>query len=372
MYLTHFGMTDYSARIQEKIHNSSQTPSLKIVPVRTVNRDLSLLMNKPLYLLNLSIYVGCSKLTLKFETLGVTQEVVDSLKNRNATPPSITVFPHLAAQANILRGRRKKLQQQHLIYWEPFWVCHEEKLPLVLQEIEQLESQIDELRAMVLDSYDASYKEYLESIIHLGRTANLSESEIDRVFERYAQKFPTRDYIARNFRLELWGPVFIPSLIQQADQDSQLNHALAERERSAAEIEQVRALTQLQRRWREGVEEGLQTTLHQAQQEIISVFADCLDTLESLEPGKVSHRAQQKLEVTIERIYTLASFSETSMEEFIHEISSLVKLSSLTPVESGNALASRLQGLRQKFTQEVVSVLDTPGHRNLADWLILD
>lgn len=342
---------------------ATQFNELKVTSIH--RRDLDLIQNQPIFSISLMIHVGAGRLSLRFEELGLAQPVVDVLKKAHASAPSIVIFPELQAHARTLQYRRKCLQERFMIRFEPFWVVHSRNLPEVHAEIKAMSEELDGLRQQVLDAYAAAYTRFLQTVAELASNAGLNSVGVAQALDAYADRFPTCEKVAQDFRLELFGPVAIPSLVEQVRENTELAAAVARQE-------EIDALRILQRSWQQQIQQSLGNAVRSARDEVCALIADSLSDIEGHQSGGlITPAARDRLHRTCERLQTLVNF-DGSLGELVSEVSQVHSLFLATSTGRSATLAQKIQALRSQLRTELAQLHTAgDGHRALAEWVEL-
>lgn len=336
-------------------------------------RNLELIRDKAIYMLSISVHTGSFRVTIDCRDLGVNDEFTDAVEaGEGKHIIRIPIFAELVKSGTRLASMRARIQKK-MVYSEPYWFCPEEQMDAVSQGVSELLAACEELRAEALTAYDEGYTDYLRRVAAI-LVRVTPEDQLEEKLEEYAGLFPTREDVENNFRVEIQGPIRVPSLIEQSGEDARLAANLAQETEARQRLELLeaenQATRQLQAEWSNSIRESLSQSLASARDEILGTVADTLERLEGVEPGRIPKQMERALNTNLQRLEALVSF-DSSLSDLVQRTNELrqVATTSISP----ESLQERLNRFKANLQQEAESLRGTgKGHKALAQWMIID
>lgn len=341
--------------------------------MRDRQRNLEAMWQQAIYMLRISVSVGCSTLKVDYKDLDLKPEVLESLETNRVKPGTMTVFEALEQAANEIRYACKKIQKKYLVYVEPFWFCSEKDLEAVSQEIEGMRSQCEALCEEVLTGYRDGYESFLRRVTAILYAAGLRDEDLANAQETYSGAFPSYHKIRTHFRVNVeWGGR-VPSILEAAEGNAALSEsvvrklkaktetqalegqlrALKDQERLAREAasRESEAVRRLQREHESTVRNAFRHSIGQARTQIESLIGEALSAIEAKTDGTIHAHTKRKLEANLARMETLLSF-DSSLAELVKQVGAVQNLAFQAEGGQAEQLTERLAAMRQLMEQE--------------------
>lgn len=323
-------------------------------------RNFDLFREESIYLFGINVYQGIGMRRIEWQHLGLKPETIESLKENKASTPSLTVFNGLKEKASKLNSMRARIQRRYMVYSQPYWFIKECDLENAADEIQEMRSQFTQFQNELLENYDVEREDYLLKVGKILQSTGVEGTDLERALTHYVIYFPSKEKVMADFRLEFTGPVRIPSIKEQSEQDAQL----AETENR---IQSANILQQLQLEYANNVRAKFNEAVDEAKDEIYAILAEQLTKLEEVGNKRINKRIKNSLENALDRISILTGYDES-----LAEISkSFGAIAFSAKVNQRSQMLERIAELRQKLSDEVNLISnEKQGHKALAQWII--
>ena len=343
---------------------------LEILPQTNNNDDARLQEQKrnfesfreeSIYLLSIAIHQGIGTRKFDWKYLGLKPATVESLIENNISPPTIKVFAGLNKKATKLNSIKERIQRKYMVYAQPYWFVRECDLEKASVEIQELRRTCDSFRNQALNEYELERDAYLQKVKNVCQTAGLTNDDLELAIAHYLSYFPSREKVIRDFRVEFSGPVRIPSIREQMEQDA----ILAE---SQNRLNEANIIAQLQAEHSRNIRAKFQEAMSEAKDEIYGILAEQLSKLESIGNNEINNRTRSTLEKAIERMSILLGY-EGGLQRVAQNFASIVKSSQ--HLDQRNVMLTQIANLKEQLKDEVdLLTFEGKGHRALAQWML--
>jgi DNA-binding transcriptional ArsR family regulator len=358
--------------------NGNLNPAIEIrqgIPVQ--ERQVAELYEESFFVFQkISLYGGHGLLSLPFESLGLSAEVIAVLKDNRASKPLIHIFEEHSATVSRLRSRISRLQRKYMYRLEPYWAVAEKNLDVVLASLSAIDAQIEEEKTNLLAGYEAHHNRFLETIASISLASNENADQTFEVVKHYAERFPKPEALRNNFRLAILGPTRLPSMQEQTRRDAESLAALAEIKRARAEHNAAETLLKMQERTAQEMNRLVRELCLSVQDELYSVIAEVLGQLETLTQSagkaKLSAKKQSAIETALASLSKLSDLGASPLDAVTGEIKALcqAQLAPTSPTHQGQQdLKMRIQQLRAELIAQVPEDHSSEGNKRLWGWL---
>lgn len=244
---------------QEEIENTVKAETkqefseidLSVLTQRTSNPLLKIL-DKPVYLV--SLVIECSapqSMALSPETLGLTAEEVNVLKQNRITSPRVQYLKVVERVIGNLKTRRAEFYRG-LFQHNNLWFCTEEQLQSKLEIYNDirgvyLEEKKELIRAEYYNEIDSLTSRVMNVLQNIRSTETSRRLEI---LNNLKSRVPTLDAVLNGLTVSLNGPFKIPSLKECIHEDNELQEL-------TNEAKELACAEKLQQEFYEKSQEGL-------------------------------------------------------------------------------------------------------------------
>lgn len=337
------------------------------VHVTRRKRQLAHIRDQALYLFTISVHGGFDSISLDFRDLGLNAEVVATLQRSDITPGKMPLFRDYKRVINKLSGHRAKIYRRFTVYLGDFYAFPEPDFPAVLEELEAMQAELEEYKAEVVSAHAEGRKAFIERVSAVLTAAGLSEAEVERGADRYASRFPTVADIHEKLRIDWVGPIRIPSLKEQAKEESELAAALAVEAEAEEKTAALYARQQLQQEWVNKVRARFDAALAGVQDEVFASIAEVLEPLSTQRYHALSSAKRKVIEERLERLQSIVNL-DGAWSEIFSQVSGLVEFAKNNhALKVQQQIVAFRQQLRSDFSIDASS---GQGHRALAEWLM--
>jgi hypothetical protein len=359
--------------------------------IQTAHRNLKPLRTEEIYLFGISVSVGVGSLTIRCKDINLNLELAEEIERSDGSYiVKIPIFKALVKKGNKLATKRADIQRRFLRYASPYWYVTRADMPALRDAIAELLDSADRLRAEALDSYDQQFANYLEKLEQVLIKAGESDPQrIEYLLSLYSNKFPSRQDICACFGVTLEGPIKIPSLVEEAQNNADLAQALATEDKALLDqqtVENRRALQQreeqaikeMQDYYIESLKESLAVGIRNAQDDAYGLIADMLSSIEKIDdPSRIRTSLKQRLDSKLQQLQTAINYiaacdTDTNLPQFYEQIRQIKVLT--TSSVSPETLKATLETLRSRMCSEFEQVFSSSktGHRALAQFLMFE
>ncbi len=330
----------------------------------------------------ISLYGGNGQLSLPFESLGLSAEVIEVLKGNRASKPLIRIFEEHSRIVIRLRSKIARLQGKFMYRLEPYWAVPEKSLEALLTGFNDIDTHIEIEKRLLIADYEKHYTQFLETIAGIAHAQSGDMDQALNVLRIYAERFPEPAEIHSNFRLAILGPTRLPSMQEQAQRDAAVMSALAETKRAQAEYNAAQSLERMQERTAQEMQRLMQQLCLNVQEELYGAMAEVLGQLETLTKGKgkanLSITKQAAIEEALESLAKLGELGANPLNSIASQMESLyqqqvIKLgkdaSKGTKSQAQQELKTRIQTIKQELEAQLPEDSSSAGNRKLWEWL---
>jgi hypothetical protein len=330
----------------------------------------------------ISLYGGNGQLSLPFESLGLSAEVIEVLKGNRASKPLIRIFEEHSRIVIRLRSKIARLQGKFMYRLEPYWAVPEKSLEALLAGFNEIDEQIESEKKLLIADYEKHYTQFLETIAGIAHAQSGDMDQALNVLRIYAERFPEPTEIQSNFRLAILGPTRLPSMQEQAQRDAAVMSALAETKRAQAEYDAAQSLERMQERTAQEMQRLMQQLCLNVQEELYGAMAEVLGQLETLTKSKgkanLSATKQAAIEEALESLAKLGELGANPLNGIASQMESLYQqqvaklgreASKGTKSQAQQELKSRIQAIKQELEAQLPEDSSSAGNRKLWEWL---
>jgi hypothetical protein len=330
----------------------------------------------------ISLYGGNGQLSLPFESLGLSAEVIEVLKGNRASKPLIRIFEEHSRIVIRLRSKIARLQSKFMYRLEPYWAVPEKSLEALLAGFNEIDEQIESEKKLLIADYEKHYTQFLETIAGIAHAQSGDMDQALNVLRIYAERFPEPAEIQSNFRLAILGPTRLPSMQEQAQRDAAVMSALAETKRAQAEYDAAQSLERMQERTAQEMQRLMQQLCLNVQEELYGAMAEVLGQLETLTKGRgkanLSISKQNAIEEVLESLAKLGELGANPLNGIASQMESLYQqqvakmgrdASKGMKSQAQQELKTRIQTIRQELEAQLPEDSSSAGNRKLWEWL---
>jgi hypothetical protein len=330
----------------------------------------------------ISLYGGNGQLSLPFESLGLSAEVIEVLKGNRASKPLIRIFEEHSRIMIRLRSKIARLQGKFMYRLEPYWAVPEKSLEALLAGFNEIDTYIEIEKKLLIADYEKHYTQFLETIAGIAHAQSGDMDQALNTLRIYAERFPEPAEIQANFRLAILGPTRLPSMQEQAQRDAAVMSALAETKRAQAEYDAAQSLERMQERTAQEMQRLMQQLCLNVQEELYGAMAEVLGQLETLTKSKgkanLSATKQSAIEEALESLAKLGELGANPLNGIASQMESLYQqqvaklgrdASKGTKSQAQQELKSRIQTIKQELEAQLPDDTSSAGNRKLWEWL---
>jgi hypothetical protein len=330
----------------------------------------------------ISLYGGNGQLSLPFESLGLSAEVIEVLKGNRASKPLIRISEEHSRIVIRLRSKIARLQGKFMYRLEPYWAVPEKSLEALLVGFNEIDEQIESEKKLLIADYEKHYTQFLETIAGIAHAQSGDMDQALNVLRIYAERFPEPAEIQSNFRLAILGPTRLPSMQEQAQRDAAVMSALAETKRAQAEYDAAQSLERMQERTAQEMQRLMQQLCLNVQEELYGAMAEVLGQLETLTKSKgkanLSATKQAAIEEALESLAKLGELGANPLNGIASQMESLYQqqvaklgrdASKATKGQAQQELKTRIQAIKQALEAQLPEDSSSTGNRKLWEWL---
>lgn len=239
------------------------------------------------YMISVTIRVGFGTISLKSDSLK-SEAIAKALKENGVrskdTLPLFEVHSggkkiSLTQAGTALSTILDRLQSRYMICSgsRRWWFVAEDDMPAIAAGLEEMEQE----RVRLLSELQAVYDD-ARDLFQLRLTNILSTANRMNEFDAYARKFPAWQEIEQEFRIEVDGPVRVPSLTELAKQEPDMQ------------------------RWMHNIHAQIERDLPKLIDDACDTAAEFLGRLEQVEPANLNSTQANQLTRSQERLESLA------------------------------------------------------------------
>jgi hypothetical protein len=367
---------------QEAQPNQAKSPRTSTsVPVK--ERIVTELYEESFFVFQkISLYGGNGQLSLPFESLGLSAEVIEVLKGNRASKPLIRIFEEHSRIVIRLRSKIARLQGKFMYRLEPYWAVPEKSLEALLAGFNDIDTHIEIEKKLLIADYEKHYTQFLETIAGIAHAQSGDMDQTLNVLRIYAERFPEPAEIQSNFRLAILGPTRLPSMQEQAQRDAAVMSALAETKRAQAEYNAAQSLERMQERTAQEMQRLMQQLCLNVQEELYGAMAEVLGQLETLTKSKgkanLSATKQAAIEEALESLAKLGELGANPLNGIANQMESLYQqqvaklgrdASKATKGQAQQELKTRIQLIKKELEAQLPEDTSSAGNRKLWEWL---
>lgn len=239
------------------------------------------------YMISVTIRVGFGTISLKSDSLK-SEAIAKALKENGVkSKDTLPIFEvhasgkkiSLAQAGTALSTILDRLQSRYMICSgsKRWWFVAESDMPAIAAGLEEMEVE----RIRLLGELEAVYDD-ARDLFQLRLTNILSTANRMDEFDAYVRKFPAWQEIEQEFRIEIDGPVRVPSLTELAKQEPDMQ------------------------KWMHNIHAQIERDLPKLVDDACGTAAEFLGRLEQVEPGNLNNTQANQLTRGQERLESLA------------------------------------------------------------------
>ena len=293
--------------------------------------------------------------------MGLKNETIDTLKENKASTPSLTVFQGLREKASKLNSLKARIQRRFMVFAQPYWFIRECDLEKAANEVQTMRESFTKMQNELISDYDVERDEYLLKVGKILRSAGVEGNELENALSHYLLYFPSQEKVLADFRLEFTGPIRVPSMQEQCEQDA----ILAESENR---LNEANIIQQLQIEYTRNIRAKFSSAIDEAKDEIYGILAEQLEKLETISTDEVNKRTQNSLQKAIERMSILTGYDQ-GLKGIAEHFGAIV--STAKNLDQRSEMFNKISDLRHKLSDEISLISsEGKGHKALAQWMM--
>lgn len=312
-----------------------------------------------IYMVSVAIRVGYGTISLKSDSLK-SDEIAQALKengvkSRDTLPVFEFIRPDgkrfsLTQAGTALSSMLDRLQNKFMLCSasKRWWFVAEADWASLDEGLQDMEAERRALLSELQDKYDEAHDLFRLRLMNILTTAQRMDE-----YDEYVNKFPSWGEIEDSFRIEIDGPIAVPSAVDLAKKSPEMQ------------------------RWMGNVHQQLRRDFPKLTDDICAAAADALSRLETAEPGSLSEHQKGLLDKAVERLGSLRNLHD-SMSEAIGDDSSARRLIdqtlqvvrfSLWPSTTEEVLGQKLSSLRSELIDSELLINGGKGAKALYQWV---
>jgi len=324
-------------------------------------RNFDLFREEAIYLFAINVYQGVGMRRIEWEHLGLKSETINTLKKNKASTPSLTVFSGLKDKASQLNSMKAKIQRRFMVYAQPYWFIRECDLEKAADEIQEMREEFSKMQDELVIDYDNERDSFLLKVGQILQSAGVEGTELENALSHYLCYFPSKEKVIADFRLEFTGPIRVPSMREQTEQDA----ILAENQNR---LNEANIIQQLQMEYTHNIRSKFSEAVGEAKDEIYGILAEQLGKLETIGTDEVNNRTQKTLQKAINRMSVLTGYDE-GLQSIAQNFGAIV--SSAKNLDQRSEMFNKISDLRKKLSDEISLIShEGKGHKALAQWMM--